>query len=70
MIVIILFDSFYYARLFHLLSFSRSFSMPCASFSSLGGSGGTGCDKFNFLVHNGWDSTDVSVVGVFVSKSV
>ena len=36
--------------------FSRSFSMPCASFSMLGGPGGTGCDV---PVHGCWVCRDI-----------
>ena len=36
--------------------------MPCAPFSMLGGSSGTGCDEVRFPVHGGWDSTGVNVV--------
>ena len=39
--------------------------MPCTSFSVLGSPGGTDCGEVRFLVHGGWDSRDVSVVGVF-----
>ena len=39
--------------------------MPCTSFSMLAGPGGTGCDEVRFPVHGGWDSRDVSVVGLF-----
>ena len=38
--------------------------MPCALFSMHDGPSGTGCDEVYFLVHGGWDSRDVSVVGV------
>ena len=38
--------------------------MPCAPFSVLGGTGGTGCDEVRFPVYGGWDSRDVSVPGV------
>ena len=36
--------------------------MPCASFSMLDGSGGTGYDKFRFPVHGCWDSRDVGML--------
>ena len=36
--------------------------MPCASFSMLGGLGGTVCDEVT--IHGGWDYRDVSVAGV------
>ena len=45
----------------YLRVFNRSFSMPCASFSMLGGPGGTGCDEVHFPVHGGWDNRDVGV---------
>ena len=62
---IMLLDSLYYERSFSLTwVFSRSFSMPCASFSMLGGPDGTGSDEVRFPVHGGWDSRDVSMVGV------
>ena len=35
--------------------------MPWASFSMLGGPGGTGCDEVRFPVHGYWDSRDDSV---------
>ena len=38
--------------------------MPCAPFSILGGSGGTGCDEVSFPVQGGWGSRVVSVAGV------
>ena len=41
--------------------------MTCASFSLLNGSGVTGCDV---PVHGCWNSRDVIMAGVFVSKSV
>ena len=59
---IILLDSFHYARTFSLEFLSEIFSMPCASFSVLGGPGGIGCNEVRFLVHGGGDSRDVSVV--------
>ena len=42
--------------------FSRSFSIPCASFSMLDWPGKTGCDV---PVHSCWDSRDVIVTAVF-----
>ena len=33
-------------KIFIACIFSRSFSVPCAPFSMLGGPGGTGCDDF------------------------
>ena len=44
--------------------FNRSFSVPYALFSMLGGSIGTGCEEVWFPVHGGRDSRDVSVAGV------
>ena len=38
--------------------------MPFASFSMLGGPGVTGCNEVRFPFHGGWDSREVSVVGV------
>ena len=38
--------------------------MPCAPFSMLGSSSGTGCIEVCFPVHSSWDSKDISVVGV------
>ena len=51
--------------LFTYLSFSRSFSMPCASFSMLDGPGETGYNEVRVPVHGGWDSRDVSVFDCF-----
>ena len=60
---VVLTDSLHYARTSSpYLSFSRIFSMPCASFSMLGGPGGIGC---NVPVHAFCSSRDVIVVGVF-----
>ena len=42
-------------------AFSRSFSKTCASFSMLGGPGGTGRDKVHFPVHGCWDSRDIQI---------
>ena len=42
--------------------FSRSFSMPCGSFSMLDAPGGTGCDV---PVHSFRDSRDVILAGVY-----
>ena len=52
-------------KTFTYLSFSRSFSMPCAPFSMLDGPGGTGCEEVRFPVHGGWDSRDVSMAGMY-----
>ena len=50
--------------------FSRSFSVPCAPFSILGGPGETCCDGVRYPVHIGWNGSDVSMAGlVIVSKS-
>ena len=38
--------------------------MPGAPLSMLDGPGSTDCDGVHFLVHGGWDSRDVSVVGM------
>jgi hypothetical protein len=51
---------------FHLVQFlAEAFSVPCAPFSMLCGSGGTGRDGVSFPVHGGWDSREVSVVGLW-----
>ena len=42
--------------------------MPCASFSLLGSSSGTGCNEIRFPVHGGWDSRDVDVISVSKSE--
>ena len=39
--------------------------MPCASFSTLDGPGGTGCNEVSFPVHGCLGSRDVGVLGVF-----
>ena len=66
---IIIFTSLCNIFTYVLEVFSRSFSMPCASFSMLDGPGETGCDV---PVHSSWDSRDVIMTAVFdiVSKSV
>ena len=45
--------------------FSRSFLVTCAPFSMLGGAGGIDCEEVRFLVHGGWGSRNVSVVGMY-----
>ena len=60
----ILLDSLQYVKSSLSWVYSRSFSVPCATFSMLGHPSGTGCNGVRFPVHGGWDSRDVSVVGV------
>ena len=54
-------DSLHYAK---PCIFSRSFSLPCAPLSLLGGPSKPGCNVKCFPVHNGWNSRDVSMAGV------